>query len=69
MDDGRQRVVFVQVECEASEHCAVRLGPSDRGYVAVTDGVRADERVVTQGAWSLKLAASGGAVPTHGHSR
>ena len=46
----------------------VRLGDSDNGYVAVTDGVRAGERVVTRGAWSVKLAASGGAVPAHGHS-
>ncbi len=68
VDDGSQRVVFVQVEGESFERRAVRLGPSDRGYVAVTDGVRAGERVVTQGAWSVKLAASGGAVPAHGHS-
>lgn len=68
VDDGSQRVVFVQVEGEAFERRAVRLGPSDRGYVAVTLGVRAGERVVTRGAWSVKLAASGGAVPAHGHS-
>lgn len=68
VDDGSQRVVFVQVEGEAFERRAVRLGPSDRGYVAVTQGVRVGERVVTRGAWSVKLAASGGAVPAHGHS-
>ncbi|MDP3214632.1 MAG: efflux RND transporter periplasmic adaptor subunit, partial [Deltaproteobacteria bacterium] len=68
VDDGSQRVVFVQVEGEAFERRVVRLGDSDNGYVAVTDGVRAGERVVTRGAWSVKLAASGGAVPAHGHS-
>lgn len=68
VDDGSQRVVFVQVEGEAFERRAVRLGPSDRGYVAVTQGVREGERVVTRGAWSVKLAASGGAVPAHGHA-
>lgn len=68
VDDGSQRVVFVQVGGEAFERRAVRLGSSDRGYVAVTDGVRAGERVVTRGAWTVKLAASGGAVPAHGHS-
>lgn len=68
VDDGSQRVVFVQVEGESFERRAVRLGPTDRGYVAIEEGVRAGERVVTRGAWSVKLAASGGAIPAHGHS-
>jgi hypothetical protein len=34
----------------------------------VTAGIARGERVVTQGAYEIKLAASGGAVPEHGHA-
>jgi membrane fusion protein, heavy metal efflux system len=46
----------------------VRLGVRDRGFVEVLSGVRAGEHVVTRGAWSVKLAASSGSIPAHGHS-
>lgn len=68
VDDGGIPVVFVQVEGEAFERRALRLGARDRGFVAVRSGVQAGEHVVTRGAWSVKLAASSGAVPAHGHS-
>jgi membrane fusion protein, heavy metal efflux system len=68
IDDGGSFVVFVQVEGEAFERRLVRLGVRDRGFVEVLSGVRAGERVVTRGAWSVKLAASSGAIPAHGHS-
>ena len=32
------------------------------------NGVMPGERVVTRGAYDIKLAASGGAVPEHGHA-
>lgn len=66
-DDGRD-VVFVEVEGESFERRIVQLGPRDRELVAVRSGVRAGERVVTEGAWSVKLAASSRSVPAHGHS-
>lgn len=68
VDDNGQPIVFVQVEGEAFERRIVRLGDSDRGYVGVLSGVAPGERVVSRGAWSVKLAASGGAIPAHGHS-
>lgn len=68
VDDSGMFVVFVQVEGEAFERRVVRLGARDRGYVEVTSGLRAGEHVVTRGAWSVKLAASSGAIPAHGHS-
>ncbi len=68
VDDGSQSVVFVQTRGESFERRIVRPGASDRGYVAVLRGLRPGEHVVTRGAWSVKLAASGGAVPAHGHS-
>jgi cobalt-zinc-cadmium efflux system membrane fusion protein len=68
VDDGGIPVAFVQVEGEAFERRVLRLGVRDRGYVEVVSGVREGEHVVTIGAWSVKLAASSGAVPAHGHS-
>lgn len=68
VDDNGMFVVFVQIEGEAFERRVVRLGARDRGYVEVLSGVAAGEHVVTIGAWSVKLAASSGALPAHGHA-
>lgn len=68
VDDGGQNVVFVQQEGESFERRPVRLGPREQGQVLVTAGLQPGERVVSRGAWSIKLAASSGAVPAHGHS-
>lgn len=68
VDDGGVFVVFVQAEGEAFERRLVRTGARDRGRVEVLSGVRAGEHVVTRGAWSVKLAASSGSVPAHGHA-
>ncbi|MCK6550240.1 efflux RND transporter periplasmic adaptor subunit, partial [Myxococcota bacterium] len=68
VDDGGTTVVFVQVEGEAFERRVVRLGLRDRGFVEVLSGVADGEWVVTRGAWSVKLAASSGTIPAHGHA-
>lgn len=68
VDDNGTFVVFVQVEGEAFERRVVRVGIRDRGHVEVLSGVSAGEHVVTRGAWSVKLAASSGSVPAHGHA-
>jgi membrane fusion protein, heavy metal efflux system len=68
VDDGGLFVVFVQVEGEAFERRVVRAGTRDRGYVEILSGVAAGEHVVSRGAWSVKLAASSGSVPAHGHA-
>jgi RND family efflux transporter MFP subunit len=68
VDDGGTDVVFVQVEGEAFERRVVRTGVRDRGSVEVIAGVSPGEHVVSRGAWSVKLAASSGAIPAHGHS-
>jgi cobalt-zinc-cadmium efflux system membrane fusion protein len=68
VDDGGITVAFVQVAGEAFERRVVRVGARDRGSVEVLAGIAAGERVVSRGAWSVKLAASSGAIPAHGHS-
>lgn len=68
VDDGGMPVVFVQVEGEAFERRIVRVGARDRGQVEILAGLVAGEHVVTRNAWSVKLAASSGSVPAHGHA-
>jgi cobalt-zinc-cadmium efflux system membrane fusion protein len=68
VDDGGIDVVFVQVEGESFERRVVRLGARDRGWVEVLAGVSPGDHVVSRGAWSVKLAASSGSIPAHGHA-
>ena len=68
VDDAGRKVVYVQVEGESFERRLVALGIRSGGWVQVTSGVAKGERVVSRGAYEIKLAASGGAVPEHGHA-
>jgi RND family efflux transporter MFP subunit len=68
VDDGGTPVVFVQVEGESFERRVVRLGAKDAHYVEVRQGLQEGEHVVSLGGWSIKLAASSGVVPAHGHA-
>ena len=68
VDDGGLSVVYVQVEGEAFERRIVRTGLVDHGLVEIISGVEPGDHVVTTGGWSVKLAASSGAVPAHGHA-
>jgi membrane fusion protein, heavy metal efflux system len=68
LDDGGRSVVFVMVEGEAFERRTVRLGIRSGGWVEVVSGVAPGERVVTEGAYEVKLAMSSGSIPAHGHA-
>jgi RND family efflux transporter MFP subunit len=68
VDDAGRKVVYVQVEGEAFERRLVTTGLRSGGWVAIASGITAGERVVTHGAYEIKLAAAGGAVPGHGHA-
>jgi len=67
IDDGGRPVVFVQLEGESFARRPVRLGARASGYVQVLDGVQASERVVTRGAYLIRLAALSPTIPAHGH--
>ena len=58
---------YVQTSGEGFEKRSLQLGPSDGRQVAVRSGIRAGERVVTKGAYQIKLSTASGAVPAHGH--
>lgn len=67
MDDGGRPVVFVQVAGESFARRPVRLGARAAGYVQVLEGVRAGERIVSRGAYLIRLAALSPQIPAHGH--
>jgi membrane fusion protein, heavy metal efflux system len=67
IDDGGRPVVFVQAAGESFERRPVRLGKQDDSYLQVIDGIKPGERVVTQGAYLIRLSALSAQIPAHGH--
>jgi len=68
VDDSGQAVVFVQKGGELFERRMVTPGPRDGDWVAIRSGLTAGERIVTRGAWQVRLAASAPARGGHGHT-
>ncbi|MBA3500386.1 MAG: efflux RND transporter periplasmic adaptor subunit, partial [Deltaproteobacteria bacterium] len=68
VEDGSRQIAFVMVEGESFERRPLRLGIRANGWTEVLEGVTAGERVVTKGAYEVKLASASGAVPAHGHA-
>jgi cobalt-zinc-cadmium efflux system membrane fusion protein len=67
VDDAGRAIVFVQREGETFERRAVTLGPRAGDLVQITEGIKAGERVVTKGAYLVRLASLSTSVPAHGH--
>jgi RND family efflux transporter MFP subunit len=67
VDDGGRPVVFVQHEGESFSRRPVRLGIRESDLVQVTEGLKSGERVVTRGAYLVRLAALSTQIPAHGH--
>ena len=67
VDDAGRPIVFVQREGEAFERRPVTLGARSGNLVQITNGVKAGERVVTTGAYLVRLASLSTQVPSHGH--
>jgi multidrug efflux pump subunit AcrA (membrane-fusion protein) len=68
IDDGGRPVVYVQIGGESFARRAVELGIRDGPWLEVLQGVEAGERVVSTGAYHVKLAAAGGEAIGHGHA-
>lgn len=60
--------VFVQTGGESFQKREIKLGGNDGMQVHVLSGLKENERVVTKGAYAIKLASASGAIPEHGHS-
>lgn len=59
--------VYVQTEGESFQKREVKIGASDGIDVQLLSGVNEDERVVTKGAYQIKLSTASGTLPAHGH--
>ena len=60
--------VIVQTAGESFEQREVEIGVSDGQYVHIKKGLKEGERVVSKGAYQVKMASMSGQVPAHGHS-
>jgi membrane fusion protein, heavy metal efflux system len=67
MEDMGSHYVYVQTKGETFERREVTMGPSDGLRVQLLSGVKPGERVVTKGAYQIKLSSASGEVPAHGH--
>jgi RND family efflux transporter MFP subunit len=68
LEDGGRPVAFVQVAGETFEKRELVLGIRDAEWVQVLAGLQAGERVVTQGAFAVRLASVSSTIPAHGHA-
>ncbi len=59
--------VYVQTSGEGFEKREVNITGSDGMLVQVLSGINEGERVVTKGAYQIKLASMSGTMPVHGH--
>lgn len=66
IDDDGKLVVYEMADGEYFFKRRVTLGIRSGGYAQVVSGVDEGDRVVTRGAYEIKLANSGG-IPAHGH--
>ena len=67
VEDGGLPVVYVMEGGESFFKRRVTLGVRDGDRVEVLSGVAEGERVVSRGAYEIKLSTASGAIPEHGH--
>ena len=58
LGDGGKQIVFVQTAGETFARRVLRAGIRSQGWIEVLSGVAAGERVVTKGAYEVRLAAA-----------
>lgn len=68
VDEEGRFVAFVQVAGETFQKRDLRTGLRDSGFVEILEGLSAGERVVTRGAYAVRLASVSASLPAHGHT-
>ncbi|MBI4985259.1 MAG: efflux RND transporter periplasmic adaptor subunit [Rhodocyclales bacterium] len=68
LDENGIAVVFAMTNGEAFERRPVRLGVRDGDWVEVVEGLEPGQRVVSRGAYLIKLAATNTGQIGHGHA-
>lgn len=67
LEDYGQYSVIVQTGGESFEKRNVTIGVMDGKNTEILSGIEPGERVVTKGAFQVKMASMSGQVPAHGH--
>ena len=67
IEDQGAYYVYVQKGGESFEKRPVTTGASDGERIAILSGLQSGERIVSRGAFQVKLATASGAIPAHGH--
>lgn len=67
VDDGGRPVVFIQREGESFVRRPVTAGYRQSGMAEIESGLQAGDRVVTKGAYLIRLSALSTQIPAHGH--
>ncbi len=68
VEEAGQPIVFVQLSGETFEKRELKLGIRDGDSAQVLDGLKEGDRVVTKGAYAIRLSSISGAIPAHGHA-
>jgi membrane fusion protein, heavy metal efflux system len=68
VDEDGQPIAYVELEGELFERRPLKLGTRQGDLIQITEGLKAGDRVVTRGAYNIRLQAASGAVPAHGHA-
>lgn len=68
VEEGGWFVAYVQLSGETFEKRELRLGIRDGEWVQVLSGLSAGERIVTRGAYAVRVSTATGAIPAHGHA-
>jgi multidrug efflux pump subunit AcrA (membrane-fusion protein) len=68
LDENGIAVVFVMKDGESFERRPVRVGVRDGDWIEVVEGLEPGQRVVSRGAYLVKLAAANTGQIGHGHA-
>lgn len=68
VEEGGRPIAFVQVAGETFAKRELTLGIRDGNWVQILSGIAEGERVVTKGAYVVRLASVSSAIPSHGHA-
>ncbi|MEQ9299573.1 MAG: efflux RND transporter periplasmic adaptor subunit [Cyclobacteriaceae bacterium] len=68
LEDYGTYSVIVQLEGESFERREVALGRRNGQWIEILDGLTANEWVVTEGAFQVKMTSMSGQTPSHGHA-
>lgn len=67
VEDGGQTVVYVHETGEGFSRRPVQAGLAGGGYTSILQGLAPGDRVVSRGAYAIRLASLSSQVPAHGH--